>query len=404
MGAPLPVAGITQPNVLIGALPAARLTDFCACVAPVPVPMDPIILGTPVVLIGGLPATFMGAPTAKGGAIIGPCMPTVLVGFFGMAPPVLPGMPGLPSVAMPHKPGSTSGALEAALTARNTNPICITLGVQAVELAAAQDDAMLASAAYGEPGAPLPANTRRATKEDKEKLGLIMFDQDITQIPGSDFRCDVFVVSKSGQPDSYVVGFKGSTFPPWKSPEDWLTNIKQGFGIETQYYNRAMEVASTINMFAPGTTRYVGHSLGGGMAAAAAAVAKAPARTYNAAGLSASTLKRKSKQLIDAAQVKAYNVDGEILTRLQKTPMLPEAVGTHFALPRVGRSSWLDKTAAAVGGFFGSLLGPLGTLIGSVTAEELVECGRMHMMSEMQSSLAAEADRIAQAREANGCQ
>lgn len=83
-GAPMPIVAPGQPNVLIGGMPAARQTDMCACVAspisPVPVP-DPIAMGSPVVLIGGLPAAYVSAPTMKGGVIIPPGCPTVIIGL-----------------------------------------------------------------------------------------------------------------------------------------------------------------------------------------------------------------------------------------------------------------------------------------------------------------------------------
>ena len=71
-GPVLPPGGIT---VLIGGLPAARVTDMAVCVGP----PDVIIMGSPTVLIGGLPAARMGDPTAHGGVIV-LGLPTVLIG------------------------------------------------------------------------------------------------------------------------------------------------------------------------------------------------------------------------------------------------------------------------------------------------------------------------------------
>lgn len=63
------------PTVLIGALPAARITDLATCVGP----PDMIAMGSPTVLIGGLMAARMLDPTVHGGMIvIG--WPTVLIG------------------------------------------------------------------------------------------------------------------------------------------------------------------------------------------------------------------------------------------------------------------------------------------------------------------------------------
>lgn len=63
------------PTVLIGGLPAARVTDICACAGP----PDVIAKGSATVLIGGLPAARQLDLTAHGGMIvIG--YPTVLIG------------------------------------------------------------------------------------------------------------------------------------------------------------------------------------------------------------------------------------------------------------------------------------------------------------------------------------
>ncbi|HYE75487.1 MAG TPA: PAAR domain-containing protein [Blastocatellia bacterium] len=54
------------PTVLIGFLPAARVTDMAVCVGP----PDVIVMGSMTVLIGGLPAARIGDPTAHGGVIV----------------------------------------------------------------------------------------------------------------------------------------------------------------------------------------------------------------------------------------------------------------------------------------------------------------------------------------------
>jgi uncharacterized Zn-binding protein involved in type VI secretion len=54
-----------SPNVLIGGMPAARVGDPAACVGP----MDVIAMGSGTVLINGQPAARMGDMTAHGGVI-----------------------------------------------------------------------------------------------------------------------------------------------------------------------------------------------------------------------------------------------------------------------------------------------------------------------------------------------
>ncbi|MDB5513160.1 MAG: hypothetical protein JWR08_2643 [Enterovirga sp.] len=61
-----PIVAPGAPNVLIGKLPAARVSDMCVCVGP----PDVIVLGSFTVLIGKMPAARMGDLTAHGGTIV----------------------------------------------------------------------------------------------------------------------------------------------------------------------------------------------------------------------------------------------------------------------------------------------------------------------------------------------
>lgn len=61
-----PVIGPGVPTVLIGKLPAAVLGDNCVCVGP----PDSIIKGSATVMIGGKPAARMGDSCAHGGSIV----------------------------------------------------------------------------------------------------------------------------------------------------------------------------------------------------------------------------------------------------------------------------------------------------------------------------------------------
>ena len=73
VGGPILPPGI--PTVLIGKLPAARVTDMAVCVGP----PDVIVKGSATVMIGGLPAARVGDITAHGGVVVLGC-PTVLIG------------------------------------------------------------------------------------------------------------------------------------------------------------------------------------------------------------------------------------------------------------------------------------------------------------------------------------
>jgi len=61
-----PVVGPGVPTVLIGKMPAAVIGDSCVCVGP----PDTIAKGSATVMIGGKPAARIGDTTAHGGSIV----------------------------------------------------------------------------------------------------------------------------------------------------------------------------------------------------------------------------------------------------------------------------------------------------------------------------------------------
>lgn len=76
---PVPHVGgpivVGSPNVMIGFMPAARVSDMLTCVGP----PDMIAKGSATVLINFLPAARLGDLTAHGGVITVGC-PQVLIG------------------------------------------------------------------------------------------------------------------------------------------------------------------------------------------------------------------------------------------------------------------------------------------------------------------------------------
>ena len=70
-----PILPPCKPTVLIGYLPAARVSDQLTCVGPT----DVIVKGSTTVMIGNLPAARIGDQTAHGGVIVLGCF-TVLIG------------------------------------------------------------------------------------------------------------------------------------------------------------------------------------------------------------------------------------------------------------------------------------------------------------------------------------
>ncbi len=70
-----PIVGPGVPTVLIGKMPAAVVGDSAVCVGP----PDTIAKGSATVTIGGKPAARMGDTTVHGGQITIGC-PTVMIG------------------------------------------------------------------------------------------------------------------------------------------------------------------------------------------------------------------------------------------------------------------------------------------------------------------------------------
>src|SRR5690348_14194768 len=108
-----PILPPCEPTVLIGYLPAARVTDMLTCVGP----PDTIIMGSPTVLIGNLMAARIGDPTVHGGVIVLGCF-TVMIGEAGTPAPSAPPTPSVPSAPLLPSalatPGGTVPATPAA--------------------------------------------------------------------------------------------------------------------------------------------------------------------------------------------------------------------------------------------------------------------------------------------------
>src|SRR5882762_6500406 len=131
-----PILPPCEPTVLIGYLPAARITDMATCVGP----PDIILMGSPTVLIGNRLAARIGDPTAHGGVIILGCF-TVMIGEVGMGSPVVV-TPMPPMVALANAMNSAA-AQSLAQAAQDASPFV-------------QPDAALTPAAGFTPDQPAP--------------------------------------------------------------------------------------------------------------------------------------------------------------------------------------------------------------------------------------------------------
>ncbi|MEI2428911.1 phospholipase [Lysobacter yananisis] len=148
----------------------------------------------------------------------------------------------------------------------------------------------------------------------------------------------------------YVLAYSGTD-----EGKDWLTNFRQGLGFEDAQYNQAMALAREAKVAFGDEVVITGHSLGGGLAAAASITSGIPAVTFNASGVHDKTLERigidadaAKQEMADSGQIRRYAVKNEILTDLQEHSIplkwaMPDAVGHKIELPDPDPQSFWQK-------------------------------------------------------------
>lgn len=171
---------------------------------------------------------------------------------------------------------------------------------------------LLASDVYNAQAVP-PPGYRVASAADMRAIGLSA--SDLTS-PNSTFAARVYV-NGTGANAQYVVAFRGT-----QGGSDWLTNARQAVGATSDHYTRALAIGEKIALSGNSNVSLTGHSLGGGLASAAAIASGRNAVTFNAAGLSDATIRsatqlRTQAGVANAGNVDAYYVRGEILSTLQ---------------------------------------------------------------------------------------
>jgi hypothetical protein len=171
----------------------------------------------------------------------------------------------------------------------------------------------LAEAAYTDKS---PKGYHRASTDPAalKKLGLTPQDLD-PKDPKSGFKAEVFLPDdKNGKP---VVSFRGTNVRP-----DAGSNLKQLVGKEEDSYNRAMQLAAKLKKNGV-DAEFTGHSLGGGLAAAAARATGKNATTFNASGVHPLTVptfleKNGLPNLPKSSAVTNIAQKGDIVTTLQQ--------------------------------------------------------------------------------------
>ena len=179
----------------------------------------------------------------------------------------------------------------------------------------ARADAMMSNDVYADKSNPadLPPGVRVATPAELARV-----DVTPAMLDSGNFRARVYVTG-SGADTHYTVAFRGTRM---EKAADWETNAKQALGQQTEHYQKALAIGRSLANHPELSVSMTGHSLGGGLASAAAIAAGRDANTFNAAGLSDNTI--RTARAINAAgdnhreaRVEAFYVRGEVLSALQ---------------------------------------------------------------------------------------
>lgn len=154
-----PILPPCEPTVLIGGLPAARITDMATCVGP----PDIIAMGSPTVLIGGLMAARVGDITAHGGNIVLGCF-TVMIGEAATPGPVsAPSAPPMPSMpGAPSSPAVLAGSTSPDSGGAPTGATAAVPGAPGPPLTPEQYEQNLINAAKSEGDGPFQQSARKA--------------------------------------------------------------------------------------------------------------------------------------------------------------------------------------------------------------------------------------------------
>ncbi len=304
-----------------------------------------------------------------------------------LAPP--PGLNALSGVSSALLSGISSGSLSRALLQsiptveraiwNNAPPVDQTPQISPQQLAASRAGgvavssvdtrtlALISKDVYESRATP-PPGFRVATNEDLGALGLSPQDLTSTQ---SAFTARVYVRG-TGADAEFVVAFRGST----SALSDWGNSLRQAAGLSSDHYSRALQIGQKIARSGNQNVTITGHSLGGGLASAAAIASGRSASTFNASGLSNATIAqataiRNANGGGAAGAVSAFYVRGEILSALQdggdrvagaligslfRAPFqgaamldAPEAYGTRIALnsQRPDNKAWYQDNPVA---------------------------------------------------------
>jgi len=235
---------------------------------------------------------------------------------------------------------------------------------------------------------------KRLSKEELDDLELgneakqLLYNEQFLVTSG--FKAALYQDYLAPEDETYIVAFAGTD----PSAVDIIDDIRQGLGLSSPQYASAIRLADLLNDAEEITNlTFSGHSLGGGLASAAAVVTGFHALTYNAAGLSTDTLYRRNLagkvleingQNIEivpgsiaryqnaAGLIDAYYVDFDALSNFQDfAPGIVSALGTrHLMDGPYDRAMGAVAVASVTASFFSVGLG--GAILANTAGASLM--------------------------------
>lgn len=131
--------------------------------------------------------------------------------------------------------------------------------------------------------------------------------------------------SESGQ---WTLAFRGTDL---MTAADWKNNGAQAILGNSSQYDNAIRLAQDVKEMLGDDVLIAGHSLGGGLAAAASYETGLDAITFNAAGLNDNYKRDSDGNEKKPGEIRNHYIVGELLTSLQVASPLPKAAGEQVA-------------------------------------------------------------------------
>jgi hypothetical protein len=239
---------------------------------------------------------------------------------------------------------------------------------------AAREMSLLSEAVHDHGSAPRTPSGWTDISEDIGRLSRFGLDSRKLGHPLSGFGARMY------EPDSTIfrhdllptMAFDRTDVPDLR---DWRANVSQAINgpLGSSQYRHAVKIGTSMReQGLAGRVIFTGHSLGGGLAAAAGSASGALTYTFGAAGLHPQTVTRYGGTL-QPARIFSYRVDGDPLIDMQRRhAFLPNDAGTPVVLPGEGaprlRRHFMKQYWIGLNRVIGENLAALRRLLGDAPA------------------------------------